>query len=65
MDDLAVADRSRLPVSEWTLTHAMKCCLRECFGDFFKSKEEIVRMKDNFDYVSYPKPFLISIQELF
>ncbi len=42
----------RVPVSEWTLRFAMKCCLRECFGDYFKRDEEIVRMKDNFDFVS-------------
>ncbi len=52
MAELAEADRERLPVSEWTLTQAMRCCLRECCGDYFRSKAESARMKDNFDFVS-------------
>ncbi len=52
MDELAPIKKSRVPTSKWTLYHAMRCILRECFGDFFKGTDEIVRMKDNFDFVS-------------
>ncbi len=55
MQELAPIKKSRVPTSKWTLYHAMRCILRECFGDFFKGTDEIVRMKDNFDFVSVQK----------
>ena len=47
-----IEDKTRVVINDFTYKAAMKGILQECFGDFFVKDEDVIRFKENYDFVS-------------